>query len=91
MLQLIAGNGTASLVAPELIKALDVNRSNFIAHRMADFPNHHPDPTDPAQSCRSDCEGERKQNGSRAQLMMEIQIDWELWMIKGTYCGAINF
>jgi len=41
------GNGTASLVAPELIKALGCKPLELYCTPDGRFPNHHPDPTDP--------------------------------------------
>jgi phosphomannomutase / phosphoglucomutase len=41
------GNGTASLVAPELIKALGCKPFELYCTPDGRFPNHHPDPTDP--------------------------------------------
>lgn len=41
------GNGTASLVAPELIKVLGCRTVQLYCTPDGRFPNHHPDPTDP--------------------------------------------
>lgn len=41
------GNGTASLVAPELIKVLGCEPIELYCTPDGRFPNHHPDPTDP--------------------------------------------
>jgi phosphomannomutase/phosphoglucomutase len=41
------GNGTASLVAPELLKALGCEPIELFCTPDGRFPNHHPDPTDP--------------------------------------------
>ena len=40
-----AGNGTASLVAPDLIRSLGCEVSEFYCTPDGNFPNHHPDPT----------------------------------------------
>ena len=41
------GNGTASLVAPQLLKALGCKLIELYCTPDGRFPNHHPDPTDP--------------------------------------------
>ncbi len=41
------GNGTASLVAPQLFKALGCKPVELYCTPDGRFPNHHPDPTDP--------------------------------------------
>jgi phosphomannomutase/phosphoglucomutase len=41
------GNGTASLVAPELIRSLGCPMVELYSTPDGRFPNHHPDPTDP--------------------------------------------
>ncbi len=41
------GNGTASLVAPQLLKALGCKPIELYCTPDGRFPNHHPDPTDP--------------------------------------------
>lgn len=41
------GNGTASLVAPKLIKAIGCSSIELYCTPDGRFPNHHPDPTDP--------------------------------------------
>jgi phosphomannomutase/phosphoglucomutase len=43
-----AGNGTASTVAPELFKKLGANVVELYCALDGRFPNHHPDPTVPA-------------------------------------------
>lgn len=43
-----AGNGTASTVAPELFKKLGANVVSLFCELDGHFPNHHPDPTVPA-------------------------------------------
>ncbi len=40
-----AGNGTASLVAPELVRALGCEITELYCTPDGRFPNHHPDPT----------------------------------------------
>ena len=42
-----AGNATASLVAPRLVKALGCRPTELYCEPDGRFPNHHPDPTDP--------------------------------------------
>ncbi|MEP6730370.1 MAG: phosphomannomutase/phosphoglucomutase [bacterium] len=39
------GNGAASLVAPQLMRALGVNGVGLFCESDGTFPNHHPDPT----------------------------------------------
>ena len=41
------GNGTASLVAPDLIKSMGCKTIDLFCTPDGRFPNHHPDPTDP--------------------------------------------
>ena len=41
------GNATASLVAPQLVKALGCTVTELYCEPDGRFPNHHPDPTDP--------------------------------------------
>ncbi|HSE41593.1 MAG TPA: phosphomannomutase/phosphoglucomutase [Acidobacteriota bacterium] len=41
------GNGTASLVAPDLIRSLGCKTIELFCTPDGRFPNHHPDPTDP--------------------------------------------
>jgi phosphomannomutase/phosphoglucomutase len=41
------GNGTASLVAPELIRSMGCKTIDLYSTPDGRFPNHHPDPTDP--------------------------------------------
>ena len=42
------GNGVAGLVAPDLLATLGCNVVPLYADVDGDFPNHHPDPADPA-------------------------------------------
>ena len=42
-----AGNGTASLVAPQLLRALGCPATELYCTPDGHFPNHHPDPTVP--------------------------------------------
>src|SRR5262249_42976166 len=42
------GNGAAALVAPELIRALGCEITELFCTPDGHFPNHHPDPTVPA-------------------------------------------
>jgi phosphomannomutase/phosphoglucomutase len=39
------GNGAAALVAPQLMRALDVDATGLFCESDGTFPNHHPDPT----------------------------------------------
>jgi phosphomannomutase/phosphoglucomutase len=41
------GNGTASIVAPALLKALGCRVTELYCESDGTFPNHHPDPTQP--------------------------------------------
>ena len=41
------GNGTASLVAPDLIQSMGCKTIELFCTPDGRFPNHHPDPTDP--------------------------------------------
>jgi phosphomannomutase / phosphoglucomutase len=41
------GNGAASLVAPQLMRALGVEATGLFCESDGTFPNHHPDPTVP--------------------------------------------
>src|SRR5689334_2521819 len=41
------GNGAASLVAPQLFKALGIDAQGLFCESDGTFPNHHPDPTVP--------------------------------------------
>jgi phosphomannomutase/phosphoglucomutase len=41
------GNGAATLVAPQLMQALDVDAIGLFTESDGTFPNHHPDPTVP--------------------------------------------
>ncbi len=41
------GNGAAALVAPQLMRALDVEATGLFCESDGTFPNHHPDPTVP--------------------------------------------
>jgi phosphomannomutase / phosphoglucomutase len=41
------GNGAATVVAPQLMQALDVNAIGLFTESDGTFPNHHPDPTVP--------------------------------------------
>lgn len=40
-----AGNGTGGLVAPELLKVLEIESVDLFCEPDGTFPNHHPDPT----------------------------------------------
>lgn len=42
-----AGNGTASLLAPQLIRSLGCKTTDLFCTPDGTFPNHHPDPTIP--------------------------------------------
>ena len=42
------GNGSASTVAPELLRELGCDVTEIFCDVDGDFPNHHPDPSDPA-------------------------------------------
>lgn len=46
-LVLDAGNGTAGLAAPEVIRAMGCEVSELYSKPDGNFPNHHPDPTIP--------------------------------------------
>lgn len=41
------GNGTASLIAPDIFKKLGCNTIDLYCKSDGTFPNHHPDPSDP--------------------------------------------
>jgi phosphomannomutase/phosphoglucomutase len=73
------GNGVASLVAPETLRALGAEVTSLFCESDGTFPNHHPDPTVPANLV--DLQAEVRRGGAE----LGIAFDGD-----GDRIGAVN-
>ncbi len=67
------GNGAAALVAPQLMRALEVDAIGLFTESDGTFPNHHPDPTVPENL--ADCIAAVKAHGAELGVAFDGDAD----------------
>jgi len=67
------GNGAGALVAPQLMRALDVDGIGLFTESDGTFPNHHPDPTVPENL--EDCISAVKESGAELGVAFDGDAD----------------
>jgi len=67
------GNGAAALVAPQLMRALEVDAIGLFTDSDGTFPNHHPDPTVPENL--ADCIAAVKAHGAELGVAFDGDAD----------------
>ena len=71
-----AGNGIAGAIGPQVLQAIGCQVVPLYCDVDGDFPNHHPDPSDPAQPAGPDPLGEEHQCGSWHCLRRRRRSSW---------------
>ncbi len=75
------GNGAGALVAPQLMRALDVDGIGLFTESDGTFPNHHPDPTVPENL--ADCIAAVRESGAEIGVAFDGDAD-RIGVVDGT-------